>query len=47
MVMNIDSSNMTPICWVTIAEAIYNNYADYDGFVVTHGTDTMAYTSAP
>lgn len=46
MVMNIDSSNMTPICWVTIAEAIYNNYADYDGFVVTHGTDTMAYTSA-
>lgn len=46
MVMNIDSSNMTPHCWVKIAEAIHSAYDQYDGFVVTHGTDTMAYTSA-
>jgi len=46
MVMNIDSSNMTPNCWVKIARAIYQAYDDYDGFVITHGTDTMAYSSA-
>lgn len=45
-VMNIDSSNMTPECWVKIAEAVYEDYDQYDGFVITHGTDTMAYTSA-
>ncbi len=46
MIMNIDSSNMTPNCWVKIANTVYKNYEDYDGFVITHGTDTMAYTSA-
>ncbi len=46
MIMNIDSSNMTPNCWVEIAQAIYHAYDNYDGFVITHGTDTMAYTSA-
>lgn len=46
MVMNIDSSNMTPNCWVTIAQAISEVYEAYDGFVITHGTDTMAYTSS-
>jgi len=46
MVMNIDSSNMTPKCWVKIAKAVYEAYDHYDGFVITHGTDTMAYTSA-
>ncbi len=46
MIMNIDSSNMTPNCWVKIAQAVYDAYNDYDGFVITHGTDTMAYTSA-
>lgn len=46
MIMNIDSSNMTPNCWVTIAKTVYDTYNDYDGFVITHGTDTMAYTSA-
>jgi len=45
-VMNIDSSNMTPECWVNIAQAIYDDYDNYDGFVITHGTDTMAYTSS-
>lgn len=46
LLMNIDSTNMQPESWVTIAEAIYQNYSLYDGFVITHGTDTMAYTSA-
>ncbi|BBP93248.1 hypothetical protein BsIDN1_68660 [Bacillus safensis] len=44
--MSIDSTNMQPEYWVDIATAIYENYDQYDGFVVTHGTDTMAYTSA-
>ncbi len=42
----IDSSDMTPKLWVSIAEIIENNYNDYDGFVVLHGTDTMAYTAS-
>lgn len=46
LLMNIDSTNMQPEYWVEIAESIYKNYSDYDGFVITHGTDTMAYTSA-
>ena len=40
----IDSSNMNPSHWVEIAQSIEENYASYDGFVVLHGTDTMAYT---
>ena len=43
---NIDSTNMTPSHWCHIAEAIEKNYDRYDGFVICHGTDTMAYTSA-
>ncbi len=46
MIMNIDSSNMRPENWVTIAQSIYDNYDAYDGFVITHGTDTLAYTSS-
>lgn len=46
LLMNIDSTNMQPESWVEIAKAVYDNYSDYDGFVITHGTDTMAYTSA-
>jgi L-asparaginase len=42
----LDSSNMNPEHWATIAKAIANNYYDYDGFVVLHGTDTMAYTAS-
>jgi L-asparaginase len=42
----MDSSNMTPSDWVTIARDIEQNYADYDGFVILHGTDTMAYTAS-
>ncbi len=45
-IMSIDSTDMNPSLVVKIAEAIEQNYADYDGFVVTHGTDTLAYTSA-
>ena len=42
----IDSSNMNPSHWVEIAQSIEDNYASYDGFVVLHGTDTMAYTAS-
>ena len=42
----IDSSNMNPVIWGQIAQIIYENYALYDGFVILHGTDTMAYTAS-
>ncbi|OKY25823.1 L-asparaginase 1 [Thalassotalea sp. PP2-459] len=42
----IDSSNMTPSDWQRIADDIAEKYQEYDGFVVLHGTDTMAYTSS-
>jgi L-asparaginase len=42
----LDSSNMTPREWVKIAHDVAANYARYDGFVVLHGTDTMAYTAS-
>lgn len=42
----LDSSAMTPSHWQDIAYVIENFYADYDGFVVLHGTDTMAYTAS-
>ena len=42
----IDSSNMTPAIWVKIANTIERNYNKYDGFVILHGTDTMAYTAS-
>jgi len=42
----IDSSNMQPKDWVAIAQLIYDNYTIYDGFVVLHGSDTMAYTAS-
>lgn len=45
-IMNIDSSNMTPGCWLQIANEIVREHNNFDGFVVTHGTDTMAYTAA-
>ena len=44
--MNIDSTNMRPTDWLRIADAIAERYASYDGFLVLHGTDTMAYTAA-
>lgn len=42
----IDSSDMSPMHWQLIADDIREKYADYDGFVVLHGTDTMAYTAS-
>ncbi len=42
----LDSSNMTPAEWLQIADDIAAHYDDYDGFVVLHGTDTMAYTAS-
>ena len=43
---SLDSTNIQPKHWVRIAGAIAARYEDYDGFVVSHGTDTMAYTAA-
>ena len=42
----IDSSEMNPIHWASIAKTIFDNYERYDGFVVLHGSDTMAYTAS-
>ncbi|KAA9339918.1 asparaginase [Hymenobacter busanensis] len=42
----IDSSNVTPDAWLQIAALVAEHYAHYDGFVVLHGTDTMAYSAA-
>lgn len=42
----IDSSNMVLSIWVEIAGTIKKNYSSYDGFVILHGTDTMAYTAS-
>lgn len=44
--MPLDSSTMTPEHWSDIAGVIERNYDKYDGFVVLHGTDTMAYTAS-
>ena len=44
--LNIDSTNMTPENWLKIAACVKENYFRYDGFVITHGTDTMAYTAS-
>lgn len=41
-----DSSNIDPEIWVKMATVIEKNYEDYDGFVVLHGTDTMAYSAS-
>lgn len=42
----IDSSNVTPERWTLLARTIAKNYAQHDGFVVLHGTDTMSYTAS-
>ena len=44
--MNIDNTNIQPCHWLAIEQAIEENYARYDGFVITHGTDTMVTTAA-
>lgn len=42
----VDSSNIQPIHWQMIGEIIFENHKDQDGFVVLHGTDTMAFTAS-
>lgn len=42
----IDSSDMNPILWAELVKIIDERYNRYDGFVILHGTDTMAYTSS-
>ena len=42
----IDSSDMEPAFWAKLVEIINYNYDSFDGFVILHGTDTMAYTAS-
>jgi L-asparaginase len=42
----VDSSNISPLHWQTLGKIIYDNYDKVDGFVVLHGTDTMAFTAS-
>ena len=42
----IDSSDMSPLLWTQLSHVIADHYDDYDGFVVLHGTDTMAFTAS-
>ncbi len=42
----IDSSNIVPADWIQLTQLIGRHYADFDGFVILHGTDTMAYSAA-
>ena len=44
--MNLDSTNISPQHWLEMARCVFDAYDRYDGFVITHGTDTMAYTAA-
>ena len=44
--LNLDSTNMEPSHWKLMVHAIWEHYDDFDGFVIAHGTDTMAYTAA-
>jgi L-asparaginase len=44
--LNVDSTNITTEDWIKIGETIETNYKDYDGFVVTMGTNTLAYASS-
>lgn len=42
----MDSSDMEPEAWARLVKIIYENYNQYDGFVILHGTDTMSYTAS-
>ncbi|MBO5842725.1 MAG: asparaginase [Clostridia bacterium] len=43
---NLDSTNMCHVQWLAIARTVREKYEEYDGFLITHGTDTMAYAAA-
>jgi len=45
-ILHLDSSNIQPEEWVIIARSVYEHHKDYDGIIITHGTDTMAYTAS-
>lgn len=45
-ILHLDSSNIQPEEWLIIGQHIYDNFRYYDGIVITHGTDTMAYTTS-
>lgn len=45
-ILNLDSSNIQPEEWQLIAKKVYQYRNDYDGIVISHGTDTMAYTAS-
>ena len=45
-ILNLDSSNIQSEEWRLIAQSVYESLPDYDGIVITHGTDTMAYTAS-
>ncbi len=44
--MNLDSTNVGPDQWRQIVDSVEERYSDFDGFVITHGTDTLSYTAA-
>lgn len=45
-ILQLDSSNLLPAHWQLMAQTVQDVYEAYDGFVITHGTDTMAYSAA-
>lgn len=45
-ILHLDSSNIQPEEWQTIARHVFHNREDFEGIVITHGTDTMAYTAS-
>ncbi len=46
LLFHMDSANMQPADWVTIAREVHSQLSSYDGIVIVHGTDTMAYTAS-
>lgn len=44
--LNLDSTNIRPEHWLLLAKLLEEHYEDHDGFVICHGTDTLAYTAA-
>ena len=45
-ICSIDSTDVTPEIWLLIARTVEQHYENYDGFVICHGTDTMAYSAS-
>lgn len=45
-ILNLDSTLIQPEDWVTIGRAVFKAFDEYDGIIITHGTDTLAYTSS-